>query len=320
MKDLTKSDFLSTNLIDPEDRSSINSFNTEAVKFQKNSYPIIHEVPVLFVKSNGLFNVEQIANHRATTQNVNFHDTGQLKNRVRKALPLLANDTRQVQRYSELNLALSPNSNVLIIGTGNKYSFYQNIFKNHLVINSDVHNQFKVDAIFDAHQIPFKDGSFDLVLSSQVLEHTMRPWIVAKEIMRVTKHAGMIHTEVPFCFPYHGQPYDFFRFSPGGLRIIFDQCTLIKSEVINGDGSAAAYMLSESLINKFKRKKRYLRMASLFVSRILFFWFKYFERLGPGHQKYKVVAAMNISQTMRKENNATIDSVMIEEINENFVQ
>lgn len=320
MKVEVKSDFLKTNLIDPEDRSSIESLNGEEIQFKKNSYPRVHEVPVLFVKSNGLFNVEQIASHRPTTQNENFHDTGRLKNRIRKALPLLANDTRQGQRYAELNLALPSNSRVLIIGTGNKYSFYQNIFKNHLVINSDVHNQFKVDIIFDAHQIPFKDESFDLVLSSQVLEHTMRPWIVAKEIMRVTKNGGVIHTEVPFCFPYHGQPYDFFRFSPGGLRIIFDQCSLIKSEVINGDGSASAYMLSESLINKFKRNNRYLRMTSLFVSRILFFWLKYVERLGPDHQKYKVVAAMNISQTMRKTNNATIDSVMIDEINEHFAR
>lgn len=320
MKDIAIADFLNHWLIDPADKTAIQYIKSDGVKFQTNHYPVVQDTPVLFVKTNGLFNAEQIASHQATTQNEQFHDTRNLKNRIRKSLPMLALDTRQAERYMELNAMLPSGSKVLIIGTGSKYTYYQSIFKDHLVINADVHHQFKVDVIFDAHQIPFKDETFDLVLSSQVLEHTMRPWIVAKEITRVTKTGGIIHTEVPFCFPYHGQPYDFFRFSPGGLRVIFDQCSLVKSEVINGDGSASAYMLSESFINKFRRENRYMRMIALFLSRMMFFWFKYFERVGPSHQKYKVVAAMNISQTMKKKNVTTTDSVMIDEINAAFAR
>jgi SAM-dependent methyltransferase len=320
MKGEAISEFLKHSLMDPSDRSGIQSWNSDGLMFQKSKYAVVHNTPVLFMANNGLFNVGQITSNQATTQNEKFHDTKNVKNKIRKSLPMLALDTRQVARYTELNAMLAPGSTILVIGTGSKYFYYQDIFKDHVVINADVHNQFKVDVIFDAHQIPFKDETFDMVLSSQVLEHTMRPWIVAKEIMRVTKAGGVIHTEVPFCFPYHGQPYDFFRFSPGGLRVIFDQCSLLKSEVINGDGSAAAYMLSESLINKFKRENRYSRMMALFFSRLAFFWFKYFERVGPSHQKYKVVAAMNISQTMRKMSSIAADSVMIEEINTNFAR
>lgn len=313
-------DFLRRSLIDPVDRSEVNTWDEKYIHFQLNRYNVFDLTPILFTATNELFSSEQIINHLPTTQNEKFHDTKNVKNKIRKSLPMLAFDGRQMKRYGELNSMLSTGSKILIIGTGSKYAYYRNIFSDHVVVNSDVHNQFKVDVIFDAHQIPFKDETFDLVLSSQVLEHTMRPWIVAKEIMRVTRKGGIIHTEVPFCFPYHGQPYDFFRFSPGGLRVLFDQCLLLKSEVINGDGSASAYMLSESLINKFKREHRYARMLTLFFSRFMFFWFKYFEKIGPTDQKYKVAAAMNISQTMKKVDAVISDSVMIEEINVHFAK
>jgi SAM-dependent methyltransferase len=205
---------------------------------------------------------------------------------------------------------------VLIIGSGDKCEFYRSKFKDCLVINSDVHNQFGVDIVFDAHNIPFKDNTFQLVYSSQVLEHTLKPWVVAKEISRVTKMDGFIHTEVPFCFPYHGQPYDFYRFTPGGLRLLFQLCELVKYEVISGGGSSSAYMLSESLINKFSG--RYPRMIALFLARVLLFWLKYTEFLDPKASKRRVVAAMNIAQTFKKDLKTRSNKEMLEEIKLHF--
>lgn len=39
----------------------------------------------------------------------------------------------------------------------------------------------------DAHHLPFKENSFDLVLCSEVLEHALSPRLVLKEILRVSR-------------------------------------------------------------------------------------------------------------------------------------
>jgi len=211
---------------------------------------------------------------------------------------------------------LAGKGSVLIIGSGDKCEFYRNKFRESLLINSDVHNQFGVDIVFDAHNIPFKDNTFQLVYSSQVLEHTLQPWVVSKEINRVTKTGGFIHTEVPFCFPYHGQPYDFYRFTPEGLRLLFQQCELVRDEVISGGGSSSAYMLSESMINKFSG--RYTRIISLFLTRFLLFWLKYTEYFDPTESKRRVGAAMNIAQTFKKDLMVRSSKDMLEEIRLRF--
>lgn len=41
-------------------------------------------------------------------------------------------------------------------------------------------------------ELPFRDGSFDVTYSSNVLEHVNRPWVMADEMVRVTKPGGLI--------------------------------------------------------------------------------------------------------------------------------
>jgi len=315
MIDKTISDFFYNYLLDPISKSGVEKIDDQHISFQSVVYPIINNTPVIFNEKESLFSVTDIKNDVKKTQNSNYRDRNVFKNLVRQSLPKLAHDFREVKRFEWLK-ELAGKGPVLIIGSGDKCEFYRNKFNDSLVINSDVHNQFGVDIVFDAHDIPFKDNTFQLVYSSQVLEHTLQPWVVSKEINRVTKTGGFIHTEVPFCFPYHGQPYDFYRFTPGGLRLLFPLCELVRDEVISGGGSSSAYMLSESLINKFSG--RYPRIISLFVARFLLFWLKYTECLDPKASKRRVVAAMNIAQTFKKDLKARSNKEMLEEIKLHF--
>jgi glycosyltransferase involved in cell wall biosynthesis len=70
----------------------------------------------------------------------------------------------------------------------------------------------------------FQDESFDIVFSHQVLEHVPKPWIAAKEIVRILKKGGIgIHSSCAFN-PRHGYPVfkDYYRFLPDGLAELFD--------------------------------------------------------------------------------------------------
>ena len=41
-------------------------------------------------------------------------------------------------------------------------------------------------------KLPFRDASFDVTYSSNVLEHVVRPWAMADEMVRVTKPGGLV--------------------------------------------------------------------------------------------------------------------------------
>lgn len=41
-------------------------------------------------------------------------------------------------------------------------------------------------------QLPFRDGAFDLTYSSNVLEHVVDPWLMAEEMVRVTRPGGLV--------------------------------------------------------------------------------------------------------------------------------
>ena len=76
----------------------------------------------------------------------------------------------------------------------------------------------------DAQQLTaFADNQFNLVYSNQVLEHIPKPWLAARELVRVLKPGGIgIHTTCAFN-PLHGPPVfqDFYRFFPDGLAELF---------------------------------------------------------------------------------------------------
>jgi SAM-dependent methyltransferase len=81
-------------------------------------------------------------------------------------------------------------------------------------------NYSRLDAIGRLEELPFPDGSFDHVVSIVVLEHTPQPARVIGEFARVLKRGGMVHLVVPHMWEEHQKPYDFFRFTSGGIRYL----------------------------------------------------------------------------------------------------
>jgi SAM-dependent methyltransferase len=89
----------------------------------------------------------------------------------------------------------------------------------------------KPDVFYDGKTLPFESRSFDTVISITVLEHTPDPQTVLNEIGRVVKKDGIVVVVAPFSFRLHEEPNDYFRYSPHGLRVMFDTAGLAVDEI-----------------------------------------------------------------------------------------
>jgi len=90
------------------------------------------------------------------------------------------------------------------------------------LINLDFIKGDNVDVVGSIEKMPFEDGEFDSILNIAVLEHVERPWIAVAEMGRVLKKGGRIVCCAPFFQPIHYVPTDYYRFTPDGLRFLFE--------------------------------------------------------------------------------------------------
>lgn len=74
---------------------------------------------------------------------------------------------------------------------------------------------------YDILHLPFADGTFDCVVSDQVLEHVEGdPHRAIEESVRVTKPGGYVVHTTCLLNPIHNFPADYWRFTPAGLEVL----------------------------------------------------------------------------------------------------
>ena len=71
--------------------------------------------------------------------------------------------------------------------------------------------------------LPVEDGSFDVVLCSQVLEHCDAPDKAVAELRRVTAPGGRVLATTHGVMPYHPSPTDYWRWTHSGLEKLFTE-------------------------------------------------------------------------------------------------
>ena len=76
------------------------------------------------------------------------------------------------------------------------------------------------------YRFPLPDGCYDVVFSSQVIEHVRRVWVWMKEVARVCRVGGRVITINPVSWPYHQAPVDCWRIYPDGMRALYEEANL----------------------------------------------------------------------------------------------
>jgi SAM-dependent methyltransferase len=80
-----------------------------------------------------------------------------------------------------------------------------------------------VDQVCDGEDLPFVYDSFDVVVSTETLEHVLRPWKFVSEMVRVSRWGGhILITTVGYSFPEHDVPHDYWRFGHGALEALVE--------------------------------------------------------------------------------------------------
>ena len=74
----------------------------------------------------------------------------------------------------------------------------------------------------DLREIPLESESIDAIICIQVLEHLPEPWKVIAEFSRILKPGGKLFLSCPQGAEQHQVPYDFFRYTPFGLKSLLE--------------------------------------------------------------------------------------------------
>lgn len=135
-------------------------------------------------------------------------------------------------------------------------------------INVDFYPFKNVDVVADVRELPFKDGSADLVIVDSVLEHVPKVEAAIKEIKRVVKPSGYIYITVPFMYPFHASPNDYKRWTLEGLKNDFDGFDEVYSGMRGGPMGVlqGALMHIFALLLSFGSEKLYLFWSQFFMA------------------------------------------------------
>lgn len=100
--------------------------------------------------------------------------------------------------------------------------------------------------------VPLADAQFDLVLSTQVLEHVRDPELYISECRRLLKPGGTLVLTTHGIMYYHPDPDDYWRWTSAGLERLLSTAGLPPTELrgVMGLAPAAVQLFQHATISK----------------------------------------------------------------------
>jgi len=267
------------------------------------TYPIVRGVPVLINQSSSLFSFEDFIQEKKTT----FQEVTPTRKKIARILPTNSNNLVAKENYlkfkkliteranlqgsydvnssHEVNIpgdgsarVNTPKPKILVIGGSILGEGIETLINDPQldITEGDVTFGPRTQIIFDAHDLPFKNSSFQGVIIQAVLEHVVDPYKCVDEIYRVLEEGGIVYAETPFMQQVHMGCYDFTRFTHLGHRRLFRQFQEIQSGPTGGPGMGLAWSYQYFLLTFVQGdlSKDFIRA----FARLTSFWLKYFDK------------------------------------------
>ena len=115
-----------------------------------------------------------------------------------------------------------------------------------------------VDFVADGYNLPFPDGSLDLVVAQATLKHLPDPVGFLSEVRRVLRGGGALYAEFAYLLAFHRWPGDYLRYTPLGIREVLKGFELIEVGSNRGPGYTVAEVLGLYLSCLLSFNNRYL--------------------------------------------------------------
>jgi hypothetical protein len=115
---------------------------------------------------------------------------------------------------------------VLEIGSKNygNTATFRDFYASNVYVGVDLEAGPNVDVVADltrqGHGL--QNNAFALVICCSVLEHVKKPWLFAPVVSDLVKLGGHLYISVPWVWPYHAFPDDYYRYSFRGIQELFD--------------------------------------------------------------------------------------------------
>jgi SAM-dependent methyltransferase len=152
---------------------------------------------------------------------------------------------------SDLHLALSGHASgepIKILDFGAGGSPYSVLFPNSQYSRADIAPGTGMDfLVYPDGTTNAPSATFDLVISTQVLEHCVDPNLYLSECERVLRPGGKLLLTTHGTYQDHGCPYDFHRWTADGLRVQITTAGFVSEELtkLTTNARALAFLMLE---------------------------------------------------------------------------
>ncbi|MEM7472972.1 MAG: methyltransferase domain-containing protein [Pseudomonadota bacterium] len=158
-----------------------------------------------------------------------------LKNLVRKLVQAITGTRKFYYRRLHEIAPSARGLRVLEIGSGKQIKGQEAYSAVHIFKDVEEFRQTDINPEFGHEVLDIKTmdiaGEYDLILCLNVLEHIYETELVVENLRRALKEGGRLVVAVPFAFPLHDEPHDYFRFTKYALDRMMEKFATSEVEI-----------------------------------------------------------------------------------------